>query len=100
VLARREAAACSVQAAGSLFAMPLAAGVTGDRSRRSLDKASQDTVARLGVPALAGYVTLFGLGLGLLGVSGLSATEGLGRTVLVSSVLVCSPGLVVALVEG
>ncbi|PSG96065.1 hypothetical protein BRD56_12360 [Thermoplasmatales archaeon SW_10_69_26] len=36
--------------AGSLFAMPLAAGATGDRFRRSLDKASQDTVARRACP--------------------------------------------------
>lgn len=75
--------------AGYLYAFPLAAGLAGSLSRRYLDRPGEETMARLGVLALAGYLVLFGFGVGLLSVSGLLATEGLGRTVLVSSALVC-----------
>lgn len=78
--------------AGYLFAYPVAAGLTGYLSRRYLDRPGEETMAQLGVLALAGYVALFGFGLGLLGLTGILATEGLGRTVLVSSVLVCAVG--------
>lgn len=78
--------------AGYLYAYPIAAGITGYLSRRYLEQPGQDTLARLGLGALAGYVLLFGLGAALLGVSDLMATDGLGRTVLVSSVMVAAVG--------
>lgn len=78
--------------AGYLYAYPIAAGVTGYLSRRYLETPGEETLARFGLVALAGYVLLFGVGAALLGVSDLMATEGLGRTVLVSSAMVAAVG--------
>lgn len=78
--------------AGYLYAYPFAAGVTGYLSRRYLDRPGEASMANLGSIALGGHLVLFGVGSFLLGVSDLVATEGMGRTVLVSSVLVAAVG--------
>jgi biotin transport system substrate-specific component len=78
--------------AGYLYAFPIAAGITGALSRRYLDRPGQGTLARLGSVALAGYVALFGIGVALLGLTDVLATDGLGGTMLVSSALVCLVG--------
>jgi biotin transport system substrate-specific component len=78
--------------AGYLYAYPVAAGLVGWLSRRYLEGPDEETLARLGLAALGGYVALFGVGAFLLGVSDVVATQGLGRTVLVSSLLVVGVG--------
>lgn len=78
--------------AGYLYAYPFAAGLTGYLSRRYLEQPGEETLAKLGGFALLGYVSLFGVGAALLGVSDVLATQGLGLTVLVSSVLVAGAG--------
>lgn len=74
--------------AGYLFAFPAAAWVTGHLSRRYLSPSNETLLSRLGLAVLAGYFVLFALGSALLGVFGVLATEGLGRTVLVSSAFI------------
>lgn len=79
--------------AGYLVAYPLAALVVGWLSRRYMGQPTEDHLARLGLWALGGLVLLFGLGGALLGVSDVLATQGLGLTMLVSSVLVAGVGV-------
>lgn len=79
--------------AGYLYAYPLAAMVVGLLSRDYMDRPTDQHMARLGLWALGGLVLLFGLGGLVLGVSDLMATQGLGLTMLVSSILVAGLGV-------
>lgn len=79
--------------AGYLYSYPLAALAAGALSRRYMDQPGEATLARLGLWALGGLTLLFGLGAILLGVGTLVATDGLGLTMLVSSLLVAGVGV-------